>query len=91
MKPSGFLIELFNFNPGHQYGTESYQNLVLVQKSLLIIFLKRKHFCKGIRIKQQLKKKFVYSCDIKHFKMTKIMTDNILSGHTRFLGIPYNF
>lgn len=23
--------------------------------------------------------------------LTRIMTDNILSGHSRFLGIPYNF
>ena len=40
----------------------------------------------------QLTKKLGYCCDIQYFKiMTKIMTDNILPGHTRFLGIPYNF
>lgn len=89
MKPSGFLIELFNFNPGHQYGTEGIRILYL-SKSLLIIFLKEA-FLRRYQNKTATEKKFVYSCDIKHLKMTKIMTDNILSGHTRFLGIPYNF
>ena len=43
-------------------------------------------------IRMQLTKKLDYCCDIQHFKIiTRIMTDNILPGHTKFLGIPYNF
>ena len=37
-------------------------------------------------------KKLGYFCDIQHFKIiTRIMTDNIIPGHTTFLGIPYKF
>lgn len=38
------------------------------------------------------KKKILDCCHVvQHFKIiTKIMTDNILPEHARFLGIPYN-
>ena len=33
----------------------------------------------------QLTRKFGYFCDTQHFKViTKIMTDNIITGHTNF-------
>ena len=43
----------------------------------------------------QLTRKFGYFYDTQHFKIiTRTMTDNIIpehTGHTIFLGIPYNF
>ena len=43
-------------------------------------------------ITMQLTRKFGYFCDIQHFMMiTKIMTDSILSGYIRFLGISHHF
>ena len=43
-------------------------------------------------IAMQLTKKLDYIYVIQHFKIiTSIMTANLITGHIRFLGIPYNF
>ena len=40
----------------------------------------------------QLTNKFGYFCDLQVFKIiTRIMTDNIMSGHIHILRISYNF
>ena len=38
----------------------------------------------------QLTRNLGYFCDIQHFEINRIMTDNI-PGHIRFLGISYKF
>ena len=38
----------------------------------------------------QLTKQTDYRCDVKHLQITKIMADNILQEHIRFLGTQHN-
>ena len=103
MKSSSFSLEFFNFS---QFSIifcksetciypkvleeESFFHGIRVKPKLSILRKDLKKASSNLITMQLTEKKPDYFCDVKHLQITKIMADNILQEHIRFLRTQHN-